>query len=250
MRLSGKTAIITGAGAGIGRAAAELFATEDASVVIAEADRESGRSAAAAIAEAGGRAHFVQTDMRDSDSVRDMVAQAMALHGRIDILYNNAGGSSALDGPVTTAPFDEFWRRIQLDLFGTWLGCHHAIPHMIEGGGGAVINTSSNFGLVGMPGRHCYAAAKGAIISLTRAMAVDFAPHGVRVNTIAPAQTMTERVVGFMESGSIPADIDRRYLLGAVQPVEIARAALFLASDDSAKMTGQVMAVDSGFTIA
>src|SRR4029453_9910671 len=104
-----------------------------------------------------------------------VVDTAMQKYGRLDILYNNAGGSTMQDGPVTTAPFEEFWRKMNVDLFGTWLGCHYAIPHMIAGGGGSVINASSMYALTGTPNRDSYTAAKGAITALTRSMAVEFA---------------------------------------------------------------------------
>lgn len=250
MRLSGKVAVITGAGAGIGRASAELFAREGASVVIAESNTDTGEAACAAVTDAGGTAMFVHTDVRDAGSVRHMVEQTVHTFGGVDILYNNAGGSTKVDAPVTAAPFEEFWNKMKVDVFGTWLACHYAIPHLIARGGGAVINSTSTYGLVGIPGKHCYAAAKGAIVSLTRAMAVEFAPQRIRVNAIAPARTMTERVIEGTKSGTFASSMESRYLLGVIEPVEIGYAALYLASDESKKVTGHVMTVDSGFTIS
>ena len=250
MRLSGKVAIITGAGVGIGRASAELFAKEGASVVIAETNAETGAAACRAITDAGGTATFVQTDIRDAGSVQAMVERTVETYGGLDILYNNAGGSTKADAPLTEAPFEEFWNKMNVDLFGTWLACHYAVPHIVARGGGAVINSTSTYGLVGIKGKHCYAAAKGAIVSLTRAMAVDFAPDKVRVNAIAPARTMTERVIEGTKSGTFASSMESRYLLGTIEPVEIGYAALFLASDEAKKVTGHVLAVDSGYTIS
>jgi len=250
MRLAGKVAVITGGGGGIGRACVELFAREGASVVIAERDVAAGEAARNALAGQGLPCLFVATDVSEPDSVSTMVAAAMREFGRIDVLYNNVGGSTMNDGPVTTAPFDEFWNKMKVDLFGTWLGCHYVIPHMIAAGGGAVVNASSMYGLVGTPGKDCYTAAKGAITALTRSMAVEFAPHKVRVNAVAAAGTLTDRVRRRVEEGKIPKKVVDQHLLGFIDPMDVAHAVLYLASDEARSTTGHILAVDSGLTIS
>jgi NAD(P)-dependent dehydrogenase (short-subunit alcohol dehydrogenase family) len=250
MRLAGKVALITGGGGGIGRACVYLFARHGARVVIAERDVASGQAAHDALTAAGHDGFFVPTDVSQPESVSAAVEATMHRYGRIDILYNNVGGSTMNDGPVTTAPFSEFWHKMQVDLFGTWLGCHYAIPHMIAAGGGSVVNASSMYGLVGTPGRDCYTAAKGAITALTRSMAVEFAPHKVRVNAVAAAGTLTERVRQRVEAGRIPQKIVDSHLLGFVEPLDVAHAVLYLASDESRSTTGHILAVDSGLTIS
>lgn len=251
MRLLGKVALITGAGAGIGRASAELFCEEGARVVIAERDVETGQAAQEALRGKGYECLFVPTDIADTDAVRNAVETTVSTYGKIDVLYNNAGGSSVTDGPVTTAPLEEFWKKMNVDLFGMWSGCRYAIPHMQANGGGSVINSTSVLAIMGTEGRDAYTAAKGAIISLTRSMAVEFAKHKVRVNAVAPGLTTTERVLKrLQESQAGPSKTAARSLLGTVEPREIGYAALFLASDESRKMTGQVMVIDSGLTIS
>ena len=250
MRLEGKIALITGAGTGIGRACVDTFAREGARVVIAEIDTSSGSAAQAELADQGYDCRFVPTDVSDADSVKNVVEVTMRAYGRIDILYNNAGGSTLQDGPVTTAPFEEFWRKMKVDLFGTWLGCHYVIPHMIEAGGGSVINASSMYALTGKPNRDAYTAAKGGITALTRSMAVEFAKHKVRVNAVAAAGTTTERVLKRLESKGISQKVSDAHLLGFVSPQEVASAVLYLASDESRTTTGHILAVDSGYTIS
>jgi NAD(P)-dependent dehydrogenase (short-subunit alcohol dehydrogenase family) len=248
LRLADKVAIITGGGAGIGRACVELFAQEGARVVIAEFDQASGEAARDAVSKAGGTCLFVPTDVSEPESVKRVVDTAMEKYGRLDIIYNNAGGSTLQDGPVTKAPFDEFWRKMKVDLFGTWLGCHYAIPHMIEGGGGSVVNASSIYGLTGTPNRDAYTAAKGAITALTRSMAVDFAKQNVRVNAVAAAGTTTERVLKRLQENGISQKVRDAHLLGFVNPIDVAYAVLYLASDESRTTTGHILAVDSGYT--
>ena len=246
-RLVGKVAFITGAGTGIGRATAVLFAREGARVAIAEIDAAAGDETAHL---AGNDAIAIRTDVTDETSVREAVRTAVQQFGALHILHNNAGGSTPQDNTVVDAPIEEFWRVIRLDLFGTFLGCRVAIPEIIRSGGGAVINMSSNLALMGIAGRDCYTAAKGGIAALTRSMAVEFAAQRVRVNAIAPSATMTDRVRGLM-AGNVALDrLANAHLLGLIEPPDIANMALFLASDDSRMITGQVYPVDSGVTIS
>ncbi|MGU3492961.1 SDR family NAD(P)-dependent oxidoreductase [Xanthobacteraceae bacterium A53D] len=249
MRLAGKVALITGGGAGIGRATAALFATEGAKVVVAELDAAAGEATVRDIRQAGGDARFIQTDVTNSDQVKRAVDEAVSSYGGLHILHNNVGGSTLRDGPVTTAPFEEFWHKMNVDVFGTWLGCHHAIPHMARSGGGSIINMTSMCALMGTPGKDAYTAAKGAVSALTRSMAVEFAPHQIRVNAIAPAATRTDRVIKILEGDGVTAKIAENYLLGFVEPKDVAYAVLYLASDEARVTTGQVLAVDSGITI-
>jgi NAD(P)-dependent dehydrogenase (short-subunit alcohol dehydrogenase family) len=250
-RLAGKVAYITGAGAGIGRAAAELFASEGATVIIAEFNTEDGQAVANAINAAGGKALFVHTDVTSEDSVREAIEAALRFAGRIDVLYNNAGGSTAVDSQVTDCPADEFWRAVKLDLFGTWVTCKYGIAAMMRTGGGSVINSSSVFALVGTRGKDAYTAAKGGISSITRSMAVEYAPYRIRVNAVAPAVTKTPRVLGLIDKQpDVVNKTGERQLLGLIEPGEVALTALYLASDESKTTTGQIFAIDGGFSIS
>lgn len=246
-RLDGKVAFITGAGTGIGRAAALLFAREGAKVCVAEINAEAGEDVAHQI---GGSAIAIRTDVTDPDSLQDAMRQCAEKFGRMNVLYNNAGGSTAQDATAVDAPLDEFWRAIKLDLFGTFLGCRFGIPELIRAGGGSVINMASNVALMGFPGRDCYTAAKGGIAAITRSLAVSYAPQKVRVNAIAPSVTRTDRVVKLMEGNEAVAKIANAHLLGLGEPQDVAYAAVYLASDESKRTTGSILLVDSGVTIA
>lgn len=251
-RLAGKVAFITGSGAGIGRASAQLFAREGAQIVVAERDPQTGLETVALIeSEMGNRASFVQTDVTDNDSVAQAVATTLDRYGRLDILYNNAGGSSVRDARVTDAPTEEFWAKMKLDLFGTWLGCRHGIQAMIDAGnGGSVINSTSIFALIGTHGKDAYTAAKGAVSALTRSMAVEYAACGIRVNAVAPGATATERVLKLLKEDGVTSKSLEGQLFGLVRPEDIAYAALYLASDESRSTTGHILAVDGGLTIS
>jgi len=248
--LKDRVALITGAGTGIGAVAAGLFARNGARVVVAEINEEQGRAVVEELRAEGLEAAFIRTDVTDADSVKACVAQAVATFGKLDVIYNNAGGSSTRDNDVTRVEVDEFWRAIKLDLFGTWLVCHYGIPEIIRAGGGAVVNATSVVALMGWPGKDAYTAAKGAIAALTRSMAVEFAPHKVRVNAVAPGTTRTPRVMAQLALLETTQKLTAAHLLGMVEPIDVANAALYLASDAAARTTGQIIAVDSGLTIS
>jgi NAD(P)-dependent dehydrogenase (short-subunit alcohol dehydrogenase family) len=242
-RLDGKIALITGAGRGIGRAAALRFAAEGARVAIAEIARAEGEATARAIEAAGGEALFVATDVTDPASVEAAVQATVARFGGLHVLYNNAGGATPKDGKVTEIDLDEFWRTIGVDLFGTFLGCRYAIPIMAEGGGGSIINTTSIRAMIGTAGADAYTSAKGGVRALTQALALQWASHGIRVNAIAPGVVLTERVKALLREDD---PIFQKSLLGASTPEDVAQMALYLASDESRKVTGAILPLDSG----
>lgn len=252
-RLEGKVAFITGGGGGIGRATAERFAEEGARVVIAEIDDALGEAAAKSArskaANSGGDAIFVHCDVTERASVEAAISRTIDQFGALHILHNNAGGSTMQDGPVTEAPEEEFWRCIKLDLYGTFLCSKIGIPAIIKAGGGSVINMASNVALMALPGRDCYTAAKGGVASMTRSMAVEYAPHKIRVNAIAPSVTLSDRVKKLLAQSPEISKISETHLLGLGQPIHIAQMAVYLASDESEITTGQILSVDSGVTV-
>lgn len=249
MRMKDQVAIVTGGGGGIGRASAELLAAEGAKVVIAEYNKETGQAALDTILAAGGEAIFIPTDVSDEEQMKHLVDTAIATYGKIDVLVNNVGGSTLNDGRIHEISNDEFWLKMKVDVFGTWLGCRHVLPHMMAAGRGSVINMTSVNAIIGVKGRNAYAAAKGAVASLTRALAVEYGQYGIRVNCIAPGRTLSERVMA-RQGNRKPTDLqDTSHLLGVIEPAELARTVLYLATEDSCKTTGQTIVVDSGLTI-
>jgi len=252
-RLVGKVAFITGAGGGIGRATAERFAEEGAKVVVAEINSELGEAAAASAkskaGNGGGDAHFIRCDVTDKASVSAAIAETLARYGKLDILHNNAGGSTPQDGPVSTVSEEEFWRVIKLDLYGTFLCSKIAIPEIAKAGGGSIINMASNLALMAVQGRAAYTAAKGGVASMTRAMALDHAAQKIRVNAIAPSATLSDRVKKLLEGNPGVAKLADLHLFGLGMPIHIANMAVYLASDEAAITTGQILSVDSGVTI-
>ena len=246
-RLEGKTAIITGAGTGIARAAAGIFIREGAKVMAAEIDETTG---AATAADTG--AVFHRTDVTDDASAAACAAAAMAAFGRIDILFNCAGGSVVEDAKIHEVDLAVWDRTIPLDLKGPMLMCRHAVPHMIAGGGGAVINISSVAALRGFVPSHVYSAAKGGLISFTRSLAGSYSDEGVRANVICPGLILTGRILarlpppGRKRPNEGPFAVFDKYPLSIGQPEDIANIGLFLASDESRMVNGAVIPAEGG----
>ena len=249
-RLAGKVAVITGAGSGIGRAAAQLFVAEGAKVVVAEIDTALGEASAR---EAGDGARFVRTDVTDEESVKQMVQHAKEAFGQVDILLNCAGGSLRDDKPVTDVDLSVWDHTMNLDLKGPFLCCRHVIPVMVEQGNGSVVNFSSVVALRGNHIAHVYVMAKGGLISFTRALAGAYSPKGIRVNAICPGIVLTERVKSrFTGSNQIRFggidNIAGQYPFAVGQPEDIANVALFLASDESRMVNGAAIPAEGGFS--
>jgi len=256
MRLKGKVALITGAASGIGRATALLFAQEGAKVMCADIDGEGARATAQEIAARGGEAAHVQADVSQEEDARRMVQATVERFGRLDVLFNNAGVESAM--PLTEVPEEEWDRVIGVNLKGVYLGCKYAIPEMLKTGGGAIVNTASGAGLLGVAGLTTYCASKGGVVLLTKALAVEWARAGIRVNAVCPGVIRTPMVERAIERGDMGRGQDREEVwrrLGEVhpmgrygQPEEVARAVLFLASDEASFITGVALPVDGGWS--
>ena len=251
MRLVGKVAIITGAGAGIGFATALLFAKEGAKVVVADCDPEKGAEAVSLIREKGGEAIFIQVDVSKADNVKDMVETTVERYGKLDILVNNAGIYSQAD--VVETEEDDWDRILNVNLKGVFLCSKYSIPEMIKGGGGSIVNIGSEAGIVGIKNQVAYNVSKSGVIALTKSTAIDFAAYNIRVNCVCPGTTETPLVKAAVERASDP--LAARRALEQVrpanrlgQPGEIAAGILYLASDESPYATGAILSIDGGYT--
>jgi NAD(P)-dependent dehydrogenase (short-subunit alcohol dehydrogenase family) len=248
-RLDGKVCVISGAGGGMGREAALLFCSEGAKVCVADVDAE----AAERTALDAGEAIAVQVDVSDEASVKAMYVAAIDTYGGIDVLYNNAGISPVDDDSILETELDA-WERVQaVNTRGVYLCCRHGIPHLLDRGGGSVINVASFVALVGAAtSQISYTASKGAVLSLSRELAVQFARQGIRVNALCPGPVETPLLLRIF--GDDPAAYERRLVhlpMGRLaKPREIVNAALFLASDESSYVTGATFLVDGGLTAA
>ncbi|MDH3452955.1 MAG: SDR family oxidoreductase, partial [Gammaproteobacteria bacterium] len=201
-RLEGRIALITGAAAGIGKASAELFAAEGAALGLIDINDADGEALAAAINAGGGTARYVHADVANAAAVEHAIEALTGELGGLDVLYNNAGGATPRDDHLLTMPLAEFDHAIGLNLYGPFAACRFAIPHMTARGGGSIINTASIRAMIGTAGADGYTAAKGGIVTLTRALALQCAPKGIRVNAIAPGAVLTERVKKLMAQGN------------------------------------------------
>jgi NAD(P)-dependent dehydrogenase (short-subunit alcohol dehydrogenase family) len=248
-RLDGKVVVITGAGGGMGREAAQVFSAEGASVCVADVDGAAAEESAAACREA----FAVEVDVADDESVRAMYEETAGRYGGIDVLYNNAGISPADDASILETEA-EAWDRVQaVNTKGVYLCCRHGIPHLLDRGGGSVINVASFVALVGAAtSQISYTASKGAVLSMSRELAVQFARQGVRVNALCPGPVETPLLLRIF--GNDPAAYERRRIhlpMGRLaKPREIVNAALFLASDESSYVSGATFLVDGGLTAA
>ncbi|MEO8476198.1 MAG: glucose 1-dehydrogenase [Actinomycetota bacterium] len=252
MRLQGKVALITGGASGMGKVASELFAAEGAAVVLTDLNDVSGEAAASEIEANSGRAHYVHADVSRESDAKAMIDAAMERFGRLDVLYNNAGVMLPDDGSVHSTE-EKIWDlTLAVNVKGVAFGCKYGVPAMIASGGGSIINVASFVAWLGAAtSQTAYTASKGAVLAMTREIAVEYARQGIRCNALCPGPIETPLLMQLL---SDEKKRQRRFVhipMGRLgQAHELAKAALFLASDDSSYMTGASMIVDGGITAA
>jgi NAD(P)-dependent dehydrogenase (short-subunit alcohol dehydrogenase family) len=252
MRLADKVCLITGAGSGMGRVAASMFASEGARVVVAEADERAAAETVRLVRDAGGEATAVRADVSQESDVRAMVDAAVAAYGRLDVLYNNAGIMPAADHSVVDTDVETWDRVMAVNVRGVFLGCKYAIPRMVEQESGSIINIASFVALLGcsVP-QDAYTASKGAVLSLTRSLAVQFGPRGVRANAILPGPVETPLLMDWLvkdeEAKRIRLARNPTGRFG--KPEEIVALAVYLASDESRWTNGASLVVDGGISV-
>jgi NAD(P)-dependent dehydrogenase (short-subunit alcohol dehydrogenase family) len=252
MRLEGKVALITGAGSGMGRVAAQLFAAEGAKVVVAEYAADAGEETVRTVKDAGGEASFVRADVSREEDASAMVAAAVDRYGRLDVLYNNAGIMPEADHSVVDTDVSVWDQVMAVNVRGVFLGCKYAIPRMVENGGGSVINISSFVAILGcsVP-QDAYTASKGAVLSLTRSLAVQFGPQGVRTNAICPGPIETPLLMDWLlkDEAAKQLRLARNPTGRFGKPEEIVNVAIYLASDESRWTNGAHFVIDGGITV-
>lgn len=248
MRLKDKIAVITGGGSGIGEATAKLFAKEGAMLVVAD---KRGANAERVAKEIGGRASAVTVDVSKAAQVKAMIDGAVARHGRLDILINNAG--YGITGSVVETSEEDWDALMSVNVKGVFLGCKYAIPVMQRKGGGAIVNTASTTSRAGIPNRAAYVTSKGAVAAMTRAMALDHVGDNIRINCVGPGTIespyFTEILAKAPDPAALRKSLEQRQPMGRMgKPAEIAKAILFLASDDASFCTGATLYADGGWT--
>ncbi len=252
MRLADKVTIITGAGGGMGRVAASMFAKEGSKVIVAEYGEAAGQETVDLIRAEGGDATFVKVDVSKEADARTMVDHAVATYGRLDCLYNNAGVMPEADHSVTDTAVDVWDQVMAVNVRGVFLGCKYAIPAMEAAGGGSIINIASFVALVGcsVP-QDAYTASKGAVLSLTRSLAVQFGPKGIRSNAICPGPVETPLLMDWLvkDEAAKQLRLARNPTGRFGKPEEIVHMAVYLASDESRWTNGASLVVDGGITV-
>lgn len=252
MRLQDKIILITGSGSGIGRSTAQLFAKEGATVIVNDLDETGGLETVEAIAAEGGQSIFIQADVTSPEQVKSMIDQIIAKYGRIDVLFNNAGISGV--GALHELEPEQWDRVMHINTRGVFLPSKYVLPYMMEANNGSIINMSSCVAEMGLLRRASYAASKGAVLALTKAMQVDYAPYGIRVNALLPGTILTPFVEEYLRNSYDDQEeairsLKSRQLSGDLgRPDDVAKAALFLASDDSKFMMGSPLYIDGGAT--
>ena len=249
-RFSGKVALVTGAASGIGRACAQLFAKEGASVVASDVTLEGGQQTVRLIEEDGGEAFFVETDVSKAAQVEALVGRAVEAYGRLDYAFNNAGIEGRMATNTADYPEEEWDRVIAINLKGVWLCMKNEIPQMLSQGAGSIVNNSSVEGLVGLEGTSAYAASKHGVVGLTKTAALEYAQSGIRVNAVCPGLIRTPMVERYTKG-----DAETEAQWAAIfEPVgrmgsseEVAEAVVWLCSEAASFVTGHAMAVDGGF---
>jgi NAD(P)-dependent dehydrogenase (short-subunit alcohol dehydrogenase family) len=249
MRLSGKVALITGSGGGIGRATAILFAKEGAKVVVNDISTKAGNETVEMIKAIGGDAIFVQGDVTKGADCQRMVQTAVITYGKLTTLVNNAGGFEYI-APVVETSEEDYQKIMDVNVKSIFLVSKYAIPEMIKSGGGSIINRGSTNSHIGFPGIAAYNASKGAVLQLTKNMTLDYLPNNIRVNAVSPGPIMTPAAAAaFRKNPDLEKETIARIPVGRLgKPEEVAYADLFLASDESSYITGISLLVDGGYT--
>jgi len=247
--LTSKVALVTGAASGIGRATALTFAREGAKLVIADMNEEGGQQTVHMITENGGDAIFVRVDVSNATEVEAMISKAVETYGRLDCAHNNAGVTQRAYPPTSEFPEDDWHRVLAINLTGVWLCMKYEIPQMLKQGAGAIVNTASVAGLVGLAGRSAYVASKHGVVGITRTAALEYATQGIRINCVCPGYIRTPMVAYVIqhEGSQLEEQMIVREPIGRLgTPEEIAEAVIWLCSDAASFVTGHTMTVDGG----